>query len=312
MADRAENKTSAASRKNPERKKLKVRKGFTQVYNSCIDSTLLTQYEKLIFITIKSYADRKTGKAFPSLRRISAATGTSVTQVRRSIDYLEEIGLLDVEHRLSTDSGNMVNIYTIHDSPEIWEVSGSEDEDLQAFMDEISDEKFLEEAKRRGFRLIKEESPSNADQSQDEDPNEQNTIVSDNHIANLEENQEEAYTMEFLQSSYDYWALIHDHPDAVELIDYVFNLIYDTVNGNSEKIRVQRTDRPREIVTGRLLKLSGSEIYYVIQRFRKQTNKIRNAKSYLLTQLYEAAGGQMTAEIENQARHDIYGTDDTD
>lgn len=100
--------------------------------------------------------------------------------------------------------------------------------------------------------------------------------------------------------------MVNDHPFDREQIDYVIQIIYDTVNSSSDTIRVQKTDRPKEIVTGILMKLTYEEIIYVIQKYKEQTDRIEYPKAYLLTQLYEARG-QFNADITNQVQHDMYG-----
>lgn len=285
---------------------MKERSGFTQIYNSFLDSDLLTQYEKLVFIAIKSFADNKTKQAFPSLATISRITGTSVSQVRRSIARMKDLGILDVEHRRSEKWGNIQNLYTIHDDPKIWKVTGDPEEDLEAVAEEISDAKLIAELTKRGYEITKKEPASTADQSiKEEGKNKSDDISSfDNNKSKSRTGQVERYPMDFVLVHYDVEDLYHQLPGEDKLIQYVIDILYDTLNSTKPTIRVQKEERPAEVVAGRLLKLSSYEIKYVIEMYKAQTDRITHPKAYILTQLYEAAG-QAEADVVNEVQNDI-------
>ena len=296
----------AEERRKKTRPKLKTRNGFTQIYNACIDSNMLTIYEKMVFIAIKSYADRKTHQAFPSILRISNATGMSVSQVRRSLQKLQELGLIDVQHRLTEFSGNIQNLYTVYDSQEIWQVSGSEDEDLKAVMEEISDEKFREEARRRGYILIKKDKEKELDSATDQS-SEASTLVNNNlQVNNIlnDDHGQEKYTLESVKRYYDYDILIEKAPLEKRMIDWIMQILYDVFTSEHDTIRVQKQDRPAEVVRSQLRKLNYEDIIYVVDKYNEQGEKIDNPKAYLLTMLYEAHG-QHYSDITNQVNYDF-------
>lgn len=287
----------------------KSRGGFTQIYNSFLDSDLLNQYEKLVFIAIKSYADNKTKQAYPSLATISRLTGTSISQVRRSIKHMEELGVLDIQHRRSERFGNVQNLYTIHDDPKIWSVTATEEDDAEAVAQEISDAKLIAELEKRGYSVTKsiKKEPSSEDTDQSisgEDALQKSYSEKNNSMENVD--RQEQYSLQDIKNYFDYDVMVNDHPFDREQIDYVIQIIYDTVNSSSDTIRVQKTDRPKEIVTGVLMKLTYEEIMYVIRKYKEQTDRIEYPKAYILTQLYEARG-QFNADITNQVQHDMYG-----
>ena len=116
---------------------------------------------------------------------------------------------------------------------------------------------------------------------------------------------QEGYSKEFIEKHYDYDILAHDFPDKITEIDYIFKILYDTLNGSSETIRVQRQDRPREVVVSQLLKLDHMKLMYVLDKYAEQTGRIINPKSYLLTQLYDCAG-QMDLDMSNLVRYDFH------
>ena len=107
------------------RKKIKSatdQRKFTLIYNDFIESNLLNYYEKMIFIVLKKYADNNTMKAFPSLNKLHKVTGISLSQVKRSINHMKELGVINVEHRNNEIKGHQSNIYTLYDYAEIWSV----------------------------------------------------------------------------------------------------------------------------------------------------------------------------------------------
>lgn len=104
------------------RKKIKSatdQRKFTIVYNDFLDSGLLDKHEKLIYITIKRFADNNTLKAFPSLKTLHKMTGISVRWIKKSIEHMEQLGVIGVEHRTDEDKGYQSNLYTLYDYAEI-------------------------------------------------------------------------------------------------------------------------------------------------------------------------------------------------
>ena len=121
---------------------------FTLVYNDFLESDILNYYEKMVFIALKKFADNDTMRAFPSLKTIHGITGISLSQVRRSIEHMEQLGVISVEHRTDKEKGHQSNIYTLYDYAEIWKVDSSND-DVAAVVDEISEAKLVAELKAR-------------------------------------------------------------------------------------------------------------------------------------------------------------------
>lgn len=284
--------------------KKKPRDGFTMVWNAFLDNEELTQYEKLVFIAIKSFADNYTKQAFPSLAKISNVTGTSISQVRRSIAHLEELGILKIEHRRSKEHGNIQNLYTLNDSKEFWMESASDEEsDIEAVTEELPDENLIAELRKRGYIITKKELTSETGQSSEVSPS-TNHFSTNNHNTNTSHRQE-VYTKKQLEEHFGYKEMITDHPGQIKEIDTIIQILYDTLNNEHETIRVQRTDRPREVVVGQLMKLTQDEILYVIKKYNEQSGKIEFPKAYILTQLYEAVG-QFNADLTNQVNYDMH------
>lgn len=278
---------------------------FTLVYNDFLESDLLNYYEKMVFITLKKFADNETMRAFPSLKTIHSITGISLSQVRRSIEHMEELGVLSVEHRTDKDRGHQSNLYTLYDYAEIWSVGSSED-DVAAIADEISEAKLVADLRARGYTVTKEKEPdtSPADQSNDESSTNQFDIV--NTTTNSEKSQElERYTIDQIRQIFDYDVLVNDKSLWQRDIDAVFSILHTALNTTKETIRVCGEDKPTMVVIGKLMKLDYSEIMYCIEKYLEQTERIKNPTAYMLTLLYNAKE-QMNLDISNQVQHDMY------
>lgn len=293
-------------RQEAAKKLKKSRSGFTQIYNAFLDSEKLTQHDKMVFIAIKSFMNNKTKQAYPSLATISRVSGVSLSQVRRSIAKMEEMQILKVESRSDDYShGRISNLYTLYDSPEMWEDGFStETEDFKAVAREIPDDILIAEYHRRHpeYPDIKKEPIIDTDQSTNIDAFTYQ-ISTDN--STMEQNKrQESYPLDFLKKQYDYDLMEKEHPEQIRLIDYIIQIIYDALNSSCDTIRVQKTDRPKQIVANQFLKLTHEEILYVIEKYNQQSERIQNQKAYLLTQLYEATG-QYAADINNQVQYDM-------
>ena len=291
-------------RQEAAKKLKKSRSGFTQIYNAFLDSEKLTQHDKMVFIAIKSFMNNKTKQAYPSLATISRVSGVSLSQVRRSIAKMEEMQILKVESRSDDYShGRISNLYTLYDSPEMWEDGFStETEDFKAVAREIPDDILIAEYHRRHpeYPDIKKEPIIDTDQSTNIDAFTYQ-ISTDN--STMEQNKrQESYPLDFLKKQYDYDLMEKEHPEQIRLIDYIIQIIYDALNSSCDTIRVQKTDRPKQIVANQFLKLTHEEILYVIEKYNQQSERIQNQKAYLLTQLYEATG-QYAADINNLVQY---------
>lgn len=280
---------------------------FTLVYNDFLESDLLNYYEKMVFITLKKFADNETMRAFPSLKTIHSITGISLSQVRRSIEHMEELGVLSVEHRTDKDRGHQSNLYTLYDYAEIWNV-GSSENDVAAVADEISEAKLVAELKARGYTVIKEKEPDKTEPTKVtvEPSTKLNQFDIVNTTINSEKCQElERYTIDQIRQIFYYDILVNDKPLWQKDIDSVFSILHTALNTTKETIRVGGEDKPTMIVIGKLMKLDYSEIMYCIEKYSEQTERIKNPTAYMLTLLYNAKE-QMNLDISNQVQHDMY------
>lgn len=281
---------------------------FTIVYNDFLESELLDKHEKLIYIAIKRFADNDTLKAFPSLKTLHKITGISIRWIKKSIEHMEQLGVISVEHREDDEKGHQSNLYTLYDYAEIWSV-GSSENDVAAVADEISEAKLVAELRARGYTVIKEKEPDTTEPTKDQ----LNQALMNNSSLNLynyitddAKSQElERYTIDQIRQIFDYDILVNDKPLWQKDIDSVFSILHTALNTTKETIRVGGEDKPTMIVIGKLMKLNYSEIMYCIEKYSEQTERIKNPTAYMLTLLYNAKE-QMNLDISNQVQHDMY------
>ena len=288
------------------RKKIKSatdQRKFTIVYNDFLESDLLDKHEKLVYIAIKRFADNETLTAFPSLKTLHKMTGISIRWIKKSIEHMEELGIISVEHRTSEDKGNQSNLYTLHDYAEIWSVGSSED--IAAVADEISEMKLVAELRSRGYTVTKEKGLASEPTKAHTQAPQLNQFDIVNTTTNSGESQDlERYTLDQIKQLFDYDIMIHDNPYRQQDIDSVVNILYTTMNTTKATIRIAGEDKPSMVVVGKLMKLSYSEIIYAIEKYQEQTERIKNPTSYMLTLLYNAKE-QMNLDITNQVSHDM-------
>lgn len=81
---------------------------YTIIENNIIESESLDIYEKMIYITLKRYANLHTQEAFPGVKRLAAHAGMSDRKARSTLASLESKKLIAIERR-----ANQTSIYTI-------------------------------------------------------------------------------------------------------------------------------------------------------------------------------------------------------
>lgn len=264
---------------------------FTLVYNDFLESDLLNHYEKLVFVALKKYADNDTMRAFPSLDKLHKITGISLSQVRRSIDHMKELGVISVEHRTDEVKGHQSNLYTLYDYAEIWSVKAGSSEDIAAVANEISEMKLVAELRSRGYTVTKEKELESTEPTKvtAESSTQLNNIYINKDNINKSKSQElERYTMMDIKMLYEYNSLIIQYPAKQTDIDVVFDILYDTLNSTKQTIRISGENKPSMIVISKLMKLQPDDLIYSIDKYHEQTDRINNVKGYLLTMLYNS------------------------
>lgn len=100
--------------------------------------------------------------------------------------------------------------------------------------------------------------------------------------------------------------LLAEYPYDTETLDEILELLIETVCSRREYIRVCGDDKPAEVVTSRLMKLTNEHIRYVIDSLKENTTKVRNIKQYLLAALYNAPV-TINSYYSALVNHDLYG-----
>ena len=277
---------------------------FTLVYNDFLECDLLNYYEKMVFIALKKFADNDTMRAFPSLNTICKVTGISVSQVRRSLDHMKELGVISIEHRTDKDKGHQSNIYTLYDYAGIWNVGSSEK--VTEIADEVSEMKLVAELRAKGYIVTKQKGLDVEPTKAQQQALEFNQLDMVNTTTNLQKSQDiERYTLEQILILYDYDVMISDNPYQKHDIDSVMSILHTNLNTTKPTIRIGGEDKPSMAVISKLMKLTYSGIMYAIEKFKEQTERIKNQTSYMLTLLYNAEE-QRNLDIANQVQHDMY------
>lgn len=262
---------------------------YVKVYHDFLDSDLLDRNEKMVFILLKRYLNFKedingiVGQAYPTIDTLSKQCGMSKGAVIRSLKSLKEKKVLTIEQR----GLNKPNIYTIKDYANVWK-SGNQEE-MAAEIRQHELEKIKKIAKEHGYKLIKEKEVVPAtDQSTDSTPQINTNSLENNTTINRGKSQDNiAFTRQMLNELYDFDILISNDKTKENYYDQVLELLYDVLNSNSETIRIEKDDKPLEVVKARLLKLNYMHIQYVVDEVIERSN-IRNKKSYLITSLYNS------------------------
>ncbi|OYO40117.1 hypothetical protein CG709_21540 [Lachnotalea glycerini] len=85
-------------------------------------------------------------------------------------------------------------------------------------------------------------------------------------------------------------------------------MILEILNSNAKTIRINKEDKPIEVVKSRLLKLNYSHIQYVQSEISNQTEIIKNKSAYLINSLYNSYT-KMDIHFTNLVRHNMYEND---
>lgn len=157
------------------------------------------------------------------------------------------------------------------------------------------------------------------------DPNKKeinNTDSSDNHpiilsaqgcgraaSAQDDEMDETVAYMELIRENIDYDVLMSS-PDWKDRNFYeeLYQLICDVVCVPRKTIRIAGEDYPYNLVKSKFLKLNSSHLQYVIGCMERNTTKVSNIKSYLITALYNAPN-TINHYYNAEVNHDMYGVD---
>ena len=285
---------------------------YVKTYHDFLDSELLNGKEKLVFILLKRYLNFKddsggvAGKVYPTLETLARQAGMTKKTVADIIRRLEKKGIIVVKQQ----GLNRPNIYSIRDFSGMWQ--SKTDDQVKAAIDtyeeEYKDSLMIERLRNRGYRVVKEKEPDNTAPTKVtvEPSTKNNHNRGNNNTLKPSGSQElERYSKEDVRALYDYDIMIQDNPLMQNDIDTILFYVKEVLNCTKPTIRVCGENKPTMVVISQLMKLTYSEILYVVDKFRGQTDRINNQEAYILTLLYKAKE-QMCLDIANQVSHDMY------
>lgn len=291
---------------------------YSRCYHDFMDCKLLNGEEKIIFLALKRFLDVKldNGNVYPTIESIQEITNWGNQKVVKYIKSLVKKGIVKkVRQGLSKP-----NIYTLTDYPIMWTCDNLKD--MAIIIDNqgvkpLTPAEHIAELEKMGYKIeIKEKEPgTTAPTKATVEPSTQlNKSNQFNNTLELGISQVktalERFPMHQIQEFFGYDAMKHDYPHLSQDITAAMGILHDTLNTNKPTIRINGEDKPALVVTSKLMRLDKGSIVYAIGRYLKQTNKIKNPKSYMLTLLYNAPE-QYTLDITNQVQHDMYNKTDT-
>lgn len=285
---------------SPERK-------YAKVYHDFLDNSFLTTEEQMIFIVLKSYVDFKkdSGEVYPSMETICKRAKMSEKRARKNINALIKKGIVKKAQRGLTKT----NLYTLSDYATMWFCDNVED--VAAVADNqgvkpLTPAEHIAELERMGYTVqIKEKGlETTAPTKVTADSSTQlNNFNQFDTTTNSGESQDlERYTLDQIKQLFDYDIMIADHSERKTDIDIVFTILYDALNWAKPTIRVEGQDKPSMVVISKLMKLEQSDLWYTIEKYHEQQERIKNVNAYLLTILYHAKE-QSYLDLMNLGHH---------
>lgn len=256
---------------------------YTRAYHDFLDTELISGKEKIVFLLLKRYLDVKkdNGEVYPTLKTLSKKCSMSEKTIRTIIQQLEKKGILKIEQR----GFNRPNLYTLYDYKGIWKSSNSQ-EVISAIetQKEIDAIKLL---KSYGYTRIEKEPVSEPVKAHTQAPELNQFDMVNTTIKNGQSQDTKAFTRQMLNEIFDLAIMIENNKANESLFDAILELILELLNSSSPTIRVNKEDKPAEIVKSRLLKLNYMHIQYVADKVTEQSN-IKDIRSYLITSLYNS------------------------
>lgn len=282
---------------SPERK-------YVKTYHDFLDNSFLTLEEQMIFIVLKSYIDFKKddGEAYPGMETICKRAKMGEKRARKSINALIKKGIVKKVRRGLTKT----NLYILADYGPMWDCDNVED--VAAVIENkgikpLTPEQHIAELERMGYIVeIKEKELVGEPTKAHSQALMKNHSSMEKDSTATAKSQAERYTMQDIKSLYDYSILAAEHPERKEDIEIVFDILYDTLNSTKPTVRIGGDDKPTMVVIGKLTKLERSDLIYAIEKFHEQTDRIKNAKAYLLTILFNARE-QAYLDLMNLGHH---------
>lgn len=273
----------------------------------------ISEHAKITYLYLCRCADDES-QAFPSYNTIARKCSFSKRTAMRTIQDLEEIGLLSVEKRQVEKSGkpvNTSNLYTLYDSPS-HHPSDTQSLPLVTESHHPSDTQSPYKYPKKNTNSFINTQSINQSKEDGTDrtdgtyipKNKKSPSTSDQAKATNDVNKK-TYSLykEIIAQNIEYANLKEAHPHD-NMLEDLFELIVEVVTSSKETIRVNQEDRPTDIVKATYLKLNASDIEYVMSRMKENTTKASNIRAYMLTALYNAPKTK-SLYYSNLVQHDL-------
>lgn len=290
----------------PERK-------FTKTYEDFLENTILSCEERMVFIVLRSfvnYSHDEAGTVYPTIETICRRSGLSKPRAIRTINKLVSKGIVQKTRRGLAKS----NLYTLVDRPDIWKAESIEDMRQEAEKTDI--QKYIEALEAAGYTVAKKEkelSPSPLEESSNKNDVPNHSFCQSDTNTECKKRQEcsgtskgsieEVYTLENLKDYFEYRSIQADEATK----EAIFNIIHNVLTSSKAKVKVCGELRPAAMVKSRIMKLSGQDIQFVIEKYieyGRTGRKINNPEAFILTQLFKA---KEQAELETQNELNVDG-----
>ncbi|MGN0409277.1 MAG: DUF6017 domain-containing protein [Candidatus Fimousia sp.] len=109
---------------------------------------------------------------------------------------------------------------------------------------------------------------------------------SNNHVTSCQKDIQK--TLCLIYQNIDYAGLKIAHAEDMDLVDEFVGIILDVLLSQSKTIRINGESKPRELVKRNLLKLNYFDIEQVLNQFKKQGERIKKTRQYILSMLYHS------------------------
>lgn len=109
---------------------------------------------------------------------------------------------------------------------------------------------------------------------------------------------------ELIKDNLDFDVLVERYPYQEKELQNIYDIILETVVAKGESVIISGQKYPRELVKAKFSKFNMSHIEYVMDCLQKNTTKVRNIKSYLLTTLFNA-GSTMDSYYRAMVNYDM-------
>lgn len=115
------------------------------------------------------------------------------------------------------------------------------------------------------------------------------------------------YYMDIVKKNieYDYYITFGNVYDK-QLVEELYKIICDIVCGEREYFIIGGNKYPYDLVKSRFLSIRQPHIEYVLECMKKNTGKIKNIKSYLITALYNSTA-TINSYYSQEVHRDLYG-----